>query len=295
MGDHPTNYGSNNPITIAASDVAAAIEAGKHMAQVIAPVDGHRAAVFAPKTGEIKLLERDKLASPRFLTAAPIFNEAAGFIAYINDFKGPATRLFYRTDGTVVAVIDYHGKANSQTPSWAPRHGDHVATLKLERSPEWIIWQAANEKPFGQQAFAEFLEDNLADIIKPDPADIVTVARDLTVTTGAVLRRANNQATGEVQFQYDETVNGVVKSSQAAVPTDFDIGIRPFMGTQRFPVNCKLRYRTNGADLKLHFKALHLERVTEAAVDLIIAKIAAETAIQPALGTHDPAAFKRGE
>jgi uncharacterized protein YfdQ (DUF2303 family) len=299
MGDHPTNYGSNNPITVAASDVHAAIDAGKNLAQVLPPVEGHRAIVFAPKTGEIKLLERDKLAAPRFLTASPVFNDPAGFILYVKDFQDPATRLFYRLDGTVVAVIDHHIHRNSTEPlrcaQPAQRHGDHIATLKLERSPEWDIWSAASLKPFGQQAFAEFLEDQIDDIIKPDPTAIVDVARGLAVTVGATLRQATNLATGEVQFSYDETVDGKVRGSSASIPTDFQIGIRPFMGSHRYPVDCKLRYRANGSDLKLHYKALHLERITETAIGHVVELITEKTGIVPALGTHDPAAFKRGE
>lgn len=269
----------------------AAIEAGKALTQL------HQVKNFKPvitmQGGKIELVP-EKLATPRFLTAAPLFNDASAFVVYVNQFKVAATRIFYTDQGAFAAVIDYHEDGGSNAK---PKHGDHIARLALVRSPEWKEWAEHNEKAMGQQSFAEFIEDNAKDLLQPDPETMLRVASGLHATVGATFRQATNQANGQIQLAFDESINGTVNGKEEAIPTTFQIGLRPFMGCDRYPVDCRLRYRidrSQGAALKLHFKALHLDWITETALGGIVAKIRDETGIAPALGQHDAATFARG-
>jgi len=275
--------------------IHAAIEAGKALT-VLHQVKGYKPAIVSTHaTGMAKLeLTPEKLDAPRFLTAAPDFNDAGAFIAYVNQFKVAASRIFYKQDGTFAAVIDYHDGIGSEV---TPRHADHIARLKLLRSPEWEEWAKHSEQQMGQQTFAEFIEDNARDILQPDPETMLRVASGLHATVGANFRQATNQANGQIQLAFDETINGTVNGKEEAIPTTFQVGLRPFLGCARYPVDCRLRYRidrSSGAALKLHFKALHLEPITEAALEAIVARVKDETGIAPALGQHDGDAFKRG-
>lgn len=123
---------------------------------------------------------------------------------------------------------------------------------------------------------------------------MMEVATSLHATTGAIFRRAINQANGQVQIQYDENIEAKVAGGTKDVPTSFQVALRPFMGTERYPVECRLRYRVQSGSLTFHFKALHLDPITEAALEGIVAKVKDETGIAPALGSHDPAAFAKG-
>jgi uncharacterized protein YfdQ (DUF2303 family) len=228
---------------------------------------------------------------PRFLTACPTFHDPGAFNAYVNAFKQTATRLFYMQDGNFLAVFDYHSAAP------IPAFGDHKAILALKRSPEWAEWAKHSGEAMGQQAFAEFIEDNARDILQPDPETMLRVASGLHATVGATFRQATNQANGQIQLSFDETINGTVNGKEEAIPTTFQVGLRPFMGCERYPVDCRLRYRierSSGAALKLHFKALHLDPITEAALEGIVARVRDETGIAPALGMHNSDAFARG-
>lgn len=282
------------PLTINhPSDIAAAIQAGKDQTVLLPEIKGFKRQIVMPGA-KLADLTPDKLEAPRFLTAAPTFNDAGAFIAYVNQFKVAATRIFYTDQGTFVAVIDYHDGGGSDA---SPKHGDHIALLALVRSPEWKEWAEHNEKAMGQQSFAEFIEDNAKDLLQPDPETMLRVASGLHATVGATFRQATNQANGQIQLAFDETINGTVNGKEEAIPTTFQVGLRPFMGCSRYPVDCRLRYRidrSQGAALKLHYKALHLEWITETALDGIVAKVKDETGIAPALGSHNVDAFRRG-
>lgn len=273
---------------------AAAIAAGVKQTQAQLLPDG-RLLVTAPHLEKGHLLApAPKLPAPRFLTASPAFNDAGAFVAYVNQFKVAATRIFYALDGSFLAVIDYHDGHGSAV---AAQHADHTARLKLMRSPEWEAWAKHSEQQMGQQAFAEFIEDNAKDILQPDPETMLRVASGLHATVGATFRQATNQANGQIQLAFDETINGTVNGKEEAIPTTFQVGLRPFMGCARYPVDCRLRYRidrSSGAALKLHFKALHLEWITETALDAIVQRVRDETSITPALGGHDADAYRRG-
>lgn len=268
----------------------AAIQAGQNLTQERKLKDG-RLVITAPHlNGGHLIVPATKEEFPRFLTAAPRFYDSGAFIAYVNAFKMAATRIFYVQAGKFLAVIDYH---DSKRPA-VPLHGDHLAYLDLTRSPEWITWAGASEKAMNQQEFAEFVEDNARDILQPTPMEMLEIATGLQATVGATFRSAINQANGTVQLNWDEQVEGTVRATGKAIPAQFQIGVRPFMGTERYPVDCRLRYRVAGGSLKLHYKALHLDPITEAALEGIVAKVRDETGIAPALGSHDGEAFKRG-
>jgi uncharacterized protein YfdQ (DUF2303 family) len=273
----------NNP-----GDIAAAIKAGTDQAQLLPEVKEHKRAVIVPQASKIVHLEREKLVDPRFLTACPTFHDAKAFIDYFESFKTPGSRIFYSQDGSFRAVIDYHERGPG------PAHGDHQAVLVLKRSPEWLTWAAKSDSAMSQQEFAEFIEDNARDILTPGPAEMLEIATGLNATIGATFRSAINQSNGTVQLQYDEEVQGSVKGTARAIPTQFQVALRPFMGTERYPIDCRLRYRVTGGNLRLHYKALHLDPITEAALDGIVARVRDETGVMPALGAHDAEAFKRG-
>jgi uncharacterized protein YfdQ (DUF2303 family) len=244
-----------------------------------------------PADAKIAEIPKEKLETPRFLCAAPMFNEVGAFIAYVNSFKDDATRIFYHDSGVFEAIFDYHRTADD------PRHGDHRASLALQHAPEWKIWTANNGKQMGQREFAEFIEDNAADLLQPSPADMLEVATGLQTTCGATFRRAINQANGTVQVQFDENIEAKVAGGNKDVPATFVVALRPFMGCNRYQVECRLRYRASGGNLTFHYKALRLDPILEGVLSGetgITAKIRDETGITPAYGAACADHFKKG-
>lgn len=269
--------------------IAAAIAAGRALTS-IHQVEGHKVAIVHQSDSEVSVLAPEKLAAPRFLTAAPTFHDPAAFVAYVESFKRPWTRIFNDGNGKFLAVFDYHDDKQA-------RHADHTALLVLTRSPEWKVWADSSEKKMGQQTFAEFIEDNLKDILATGdvtPEFMMQVATGLHATTGSTFRQAINLANGQVEFQYDTQIQGTVRGDTKAVPTAFQVALRPYMGSDRYPVDCRLRYRAGEGGLSLHYKALHLTVLTEAAIDQVVEVIHTGTAIKPALGWHNAQAVAAG-
>ena len=286
----------SDPSIPTVSSIQAAIKAGLDQAQLMPEIPGHPRFALVPKTADLKQLPREKQEAPRFLTSFPTFHAPADFIAYFNAWKDDGSRIWYSADGNFRAVFDYHYTKSGEKQVQA-RHADHQASLKLQRSPEWKVWAEHSEKSMGQQAFAEFIEDHARDLTNPDPVTMLRVASGLHATIGAEFRQATNQANGQIRIAFDETINGTVNGTAEEIPSAFKIGLRPFMGTDRYEVDCRLRYRierSSGAQLKLHYKALHLDQVTEISLDAIVKLITEGTGVVPALGDLSMEAYKAG-
>ncbi len=84
------------------------------------------------------------------------------FIAYVNRFATTATAVFCNgPEGrTFSAVIDYH---QPDLPAWS----DHTATYCCPITVEWGRWKAGDRKRMDQATFAEFVEENVKDIVVP--------------------------------------------------------------------------------------------------------------------------------
>lgn len=64
---------------------------------------------------------------------------------------------------------------NHEGGAGEPKYCEHVALYACRPTQEWVTWTEASGKGKGQQAFAEFIENNLLDIVDP-PGGVV---RDL--------------------------------------------------------------------------------------------------------------------
>jgi len=280
--------------------IDSAIEHGKELTQ-LHKVEGYKPILTNRhfSNGKIDLVP-EKLAKPRFLTAAPLFNEVTAFIQYLRHFQTKHSRIFYQQNGVFIAVIDYHESGNetgevavAPGPATA-RHGDHLVYLKLLPSPEWAAWISQSGQQMDQLTFAEFLEDHAADLLQPGIEDMLAVATGLQGTTGATFRSAFSQANGAVKIQWDEDVKGTVLGKEVDIPTTFQVGLRPFMGCCRYPVDCRFRWRAKSGEVKLHFKAMGTDPIIEAATDAIVKRIAEEAGITPALGEANQSVFTKG-
>jgi uncharacterized protein YfdQ (DUF2303 family) len=275
-------------------DTSPLIEAGKALTQVLSVPEGFEPIVVTPKDAVIKRLDRVRTNKPRFLAAAPFFNDPVAFAEYINRFADQFSRIWYSIERMeFTCVLDYHQYPEGGNTAEA-RSGDHIAVLTLKQSPEWKIWKENNERAMVQKTFAEFLEDNSRDVVSPSIAEMLEVATGLNATSNATFRSAINQSNGTVNFQFDENVAGTVKGTDKAIPTAFRIGIRPFMGSERYPVECRLRYRLKDGSLVLHYKALHLDPIVEASVEGIAATLRDATTLPVALGHSNADVFKVG-
>lgn len=217
--------------------------------------------------------------APRRIRQAVSLTDEASFLAYLEEFKTENTRIFANRDkSTLTAVIDYHG--GEDAPSWC----SHLATLTLEKSPEWLTWTAKNGQQLSQTAFAEFLEDNVADVVEPDDATILEAAKGLEAKKTVHFKSGVNLDNGSVQFTYAEDVNGTTSKAALKVPTRFVLGLSPYTGGQPIKVQARLRYRINNDVLTFTYLIERPHKVLEFAFDKVLESVASETQIKPLLG-----------
>jgi uncharacterized protein YfdQ (DUF2303 family) len=235
------------------------------------------------------VLAEKHLDTPRRKRARVSFYEEASFSDYILRHRIPgATHLFgvaTETAAGFTAILDYHGTGDGK-----PAFGEHQAALKLEITPEWARWIAQNSKFMSQQAFAEHIEDNLLDIIDPEPATLLEVAQGLQGMKNVAFKSGRNLRDGAIKLEYVETieVSGTTSRRDASfqVPEKFTIQVVPFVGANGVEIEARLRFRV-GQDGGLSF-AYILNRpykVIEAAFNATREDIEKATGIKVLLGT----------
>jgi uncharacterized protein YfdQ (DUF2303 family) len=171
----------------------------------------------------------------------------------------------------ITVVLNDHGPSAGHLPDW----GDHRAVLALKASPEWSAWTAINEKWLTQEQLAEFLEEHLAEIVRPDGSDLLEVARTFQATVGATFRRAQSLHSGQVQLTWQEDGEAKAGSSgQMEVPREFTVALRPFAGTDPVEVTGMFRYRVTQGQLALGIRLLNLDDHRRAAVEDVLATVA---------------------
>jgi len=201
--------------------------------------------------------------------------DPGSFVSYFQAFSDANSRIFaHEPTVSVKAILDYHAAGEGNAPRW----GSHTVTLDLQKSEEWLRWTGSNNKQFTQQAFAEFLEQNAIDVVKPGPAAIMDVASDLQATTEVEFGSAVRQNDGQVRFKYTETTKSSVGAEQLKVPDQFTLSLPVFVGGADIPMQALLRFRVKEGHLVIWYTLVRPEEVIRAAF------IAARQQIGDALG-----------
>lgn len=151
---------------------------------------------------------------------------------------------------TVTAVLDAH------TPIGA-RWQDHRVILTMRKTPQWVTWTAQDRRLMRQAEFAEFLEDNAADIAPDGPvaaAGLLEIAQQFQAHTRVSFSSGKRLASGETQFTYSEQVEAKAGDRGViAIPSEFELGIRPLEDCDGYRVRARFRYRISDGALLLGY------------------------------------------
>lgn len=209
------------------------------------------------------------LDAPKHIEAHVKLVDAKSFIDYFQKFATDSTVIFANEDGrTITAVFDYH---DCDGPAW----GKHNATLSLTHSKEWKAWIAVNGKRVPQRDFAEFIEDNLKDIVEPVGATLLEVAKTLQASKTLSFRSGTELSNGQVQFQYNEVIKGEAGATgELTIPTKIKLGLRVFKGMDAYAVEARFRYRIDpeGA-LSFSYHLDNLDKVLEDAFEQVLNQV----------------------
>ncbi|MDP8961520.1 MAG: YfdQ family protein [Actinomycetota bacterium] len=177
---------------------------------------------------------------------------------------------------TITVVLNDHGKLQIGSPGWA----DHRAILQLRPSPEWEAWTRIDGGWRSQVELAEFLEERVQDIVDPDGATLLEVARTFHATSTARFKSAIALHSGEQQLVYEQEIDGKAgRTGQAEIPREFTLFIRPFFGTDPVDVHGQFRFRVREGSLALGVRLLRVQDVRRGAIGEALEVVSQELAL----------------
>jgi uncharacterized protein YfdQ (DUF2303 family) len=143
--------------------------------------------------------------------------------------------------------------------------------LKLLTTKRWQTWFGANKNSMPQEAFATFIEDNLADIWTPEgsklppAAAMLEISRTLEATSSYNFAQQTNLKNGKRTLRYNETILATAgPGEEMSIPDKFCIKVPIFLNQAPVEVECRLRFRINGGKLVMWFDMVRVDEMLAA-------------------------------
>ena len=225
-------------------------------------------AVLIPEGYRVQIFEDHReqpLRVQQILAAAT----AEAFVDYIKRFWDVGTLVFADVSKTAFsAIIDYHRGAD--LPDWCK----HRIGYACPHSKEWHIWSERSGKFHNQAQFAEFIEDNLIDIVEPNGAEMLEVAKTLDARSNVRFKSAIRLDNGETQLVYEEVIDGAAGAKgQMKIPQTIKLALRVFQGEHPYAVEARFKYRIKEGALTMWYELIRPHRIVEDAFAGILARI----------------------
>lgn len=264
------------------NDTQAIIDVAQEAAEPTDLEAGVAFSILVPPGAEHKVFDTDdRLPAPARKKGHPRFFTAESLSTYVKDHQVDGTALYADVDRTTIAAI-----LNGHEPAAGAGWGDHRATLTLRPTEEWKRWCGRDGKIEGQKAFAEHIEDCLADIVEPEGAVMLELAQSFQAATSVNFRQANKLADGQRQLVYEETIEARAgQRGEITIPEVFVIGVAPFEGSAGFRINARLRYRMSEGKLAIGYVLDRPDKVARAAFDDVLTEVETTTGLKSFAGT----------
>ncbi|HEY9413821.1 MAG TPA: DUF2303 family protein [Pseudonocardia sp.] len=215
-----------------------ALEPGKY--HIVRTADGIRT---------VDLTGPEHTGTPARKSGTTTVRDAGSFAAYFTKHSDTDTEVYADADRlTVTAVLDAH-------TATAARWSGHRLTLSLRKTKAWEQWLALDGKLMGQEAFAEFIEDHLPELLEPAAATMLEIAQSIQATTKAEFQSGTRLQSGERQLKYvEDTRASAGRKGELTIPEQFTVGLVPFEGSDGYRLTARLRYRIQDSQLRMGFK-----------------------------------------
>lgn len=232
------------------------------------PDGGYYAVV--PEGGHFHDLE-PLLPVPIVARAVVQARTVASLIAYTAAHKTAGTAVFADVEtGKVQSVIDYIDAEN------LPAHKAQRCVYDAPFSEEWKRWTAVSGKQHNQEAFALFIEENRDDVVTPDGATMLELAKNLDAKKKVTFRSGLRLDDGSVDLSFTDetTAAGAGINGKIAIPTEIELGIPVFYGGDRYKVTAFFRYRIVEGKLVMWVDLHRMKHIRDAAFADIIETVA---------------------
>ena len=182
-------------------------------------------------------------------------------LAYCSDQAAMETSYIY-ADPDARKIVVVFNDSRSIHPGWR----DHRAEFTAEYTQEFSKWLANNgtNKFMSQTDFAEFVEDNFADVTEPAAQQLLEIATTIQATTGINFSSAKRLQNGQTQLAYSETIEARAGATGALeIPKEFVLGLRIFKNGSGYKLRARLKYRLHAGGIKFWYELDRYERAVE--------------------------------
>lgn len=209
--------------------------------------------------------------------ATVILTDTPSFIDYIKRHGSLTTSTTWckvnygNSYVSFTAILNDHGETED-APAWR----DHRAIYKPEFSEEWKRWATMNKEPFSQVLFANFIEENLRDIVSvnnsPTGAQMLAMALSFEANQDMKFKSAIRLQSGGVNMSFVQT-DDAQTIAQMEMFDRFTLGMPVFWGGDAYQIDARLRYRQREGKLHFYYELIRQDKVLEAATQTIIKTI----------------------
>lgn len=231
--------------------------------------------VVVPKDYKLESLE-PLLVNPVRVTQSVRVYEAASFAEYFLRYRNQASRIFVDTKyPRIIGVIDYHrhpvdakfvDTGNPTPVIVSAERTTHRVTLEFRKTADWLGWIGNNGRLLSQVDMAQFIEDNVHNITKPDGAYMFDVACSIEAKKDVEYRSAVRLDNGQTQLTYNEEIKGTAQQGNIEIPNTFFITVAPFEGSKEYEIPVRFRYSLSGSKLQLKYDIVRPDKAIEKAV-----------------------------
>jgi len=247
-------------------------------------IDGHH-FVMVPPNFTAKNITKDVEEAqpiPSRKRGTVQLKDIASLLVYAKDQSASTTGYFYADPDTRTITAVFNDHRDLVMAGWR----DHKATYKAEFTPEFAKWLGKNGTQMTQTEFAEFIEDNFADITEPAAQHMLEMATTIQAKTDINFASAKRLQNGQAQLQYTETIDARAGANGAMeIPKEFALGLRIFKNGGGYKLKARLKYRLHSGNVKFWFELDRPERAIEDAFSGYVEVLTKESGYQVLLGS----------
>ena len=130
---------------------------------------------------------------------------------------------------------------------------DDTARFPLAYTPEWTDWTGMNGYNFKQDAFCDFLEDHMKEIVQPCGAELLEMVANFRQMTRVEYGSSYRGSDGQIMLEYKENKQGA-GGRDMALPAEFVLHLPVIKGAEGitiYEVKARLRVRVDNETHKL--------------------------------------------
>lgn len=210
------------------------------------------------------------------------------FITYCKDQALAGEGYIYANTDRRSFTAVFNDYRDAFTAGWR----DHRAHFAAVFTPEFQRWQDNNGsgRAKDQTAFAEFIEDNFADLVPPYAQQLLDVATTIQAKTDINFSSAKRLHDGQVQLAYTEVIDAKAGADGAlTIPREFELGLRLFKNGAGYKLKARLKYRLGNGGVKFWYEIDRPERAIEDAFAGYVEQVRAESGYSVLIGSPDKA------